>query len=56
MKNTHQITPGKGKTLPKSIGKNKSKRVLEASPLRKYVIYRDPHQWDDDIATGGSEN
>ena len=40
---------GKPARSVKSNTDEKPRRVLMDTPTKKYIIYHDPHQWDEDI-------
>lgn len=34
----------------------KPRRVLMDTPMKKYIVYHDPRQWDEDMVSAGETN
>lgn len=46
----------KSAKLTKLSAGKKPRRVLMDTPMKKYIVYHDPHQWDKDMIEAGETN
>lgn len=53
---TKTQSAGKPAKSAKSDAEKKPRRVLMNTPMKKYIIYHDPHQWDEDMVSAGETN